>query len=104
MQTFIKETSLGLINKRRLIMKFTYLLTVVAAVLLLVGCSGNNNTPDLSKPYIGGKVGLKMTYSEGMPPEKVFDNSQLPFGIQLQLENYGESSVAAGDAYIEILA
>ena len=68
-------------------------------VLMLAGCTGgdsDNNQIDLSKPFIGGIVGLNTYLLEGLPPPVVQDNGQSPFSIAVVLENQGEADVGPG--------
>tara|TARA_Y100000310_G_scaffold322787_1_gene382268 strand:- start:1333 stop:2316 length:984 start_codon:yes stop_codon:yes gene_type:complete len=81
------------------------LLLLTISVILLIACGGGTNTasvgPD-STPFRGGENGLKMEFLDGSPPDEVFDNSNFPFGVVVQLENLGEDDIDVGDGFIRV--
>ena len=76
------------------------LVIILAMTIFLSGCG--QQTTKSGKAFIGGTVGLKTTFLEGSPPIRTTDGGTSGFSIVVKLENIGESSVAAGDGYVQI--
>ncbi|MBU0756614.1 MAG: hypothetical protein KKF44_00985 [Nanoarchaeota archaeon] len=85
-------------------MREKYLVILVIILLVFTGCEdGDSGTVSTSDPYLGGQDGIQMKFLEGLPPDYVFDNGGYGFGIAIQLENVGESSVDPNNAQVEII-
>lgn len=79
------------------------IILVISALLTVTGCQENGESEvSLSEPFIGGQNGLLMSFIPGAPPEFIFDEGNLPFGISLKLENVGEDDIEVTDGYVEI--
>jgi hypothetical protein len=76
------------------------LVILVALAVVLSGC-GTSNT-GTNTAFIGGNTGLKVDFLPGNPPDAIYDANQSAFSIVTKLENVGETTVAAGDAYVRI--
>ncbi len=76
-------------------MKRQYLLIIVIiSILLIVGCAPKSKGG--SAGYLGGTNGLKISFADGAPPEKVLDANNEQFSITLLLKNEGERDIKAG--------
>lgn len=69
-------------------------LAVLAAVILLVGCTGGggSGTKTLTS-YVGGDQGLSIEFNEDEPPKEVLDNDEESFFVSLVLKNEGEYTI-----------
>ncbi|OIO66326.1 hypothetical protein AUJ68_01235 [Candidatus Woesearchaeota archaeon CG1_02_57_44] len=79
-------------------------LVLLAAMIVIAGCSGNDNTAATTKqkPFIGGSEGVTMAFISGNPPGEVFDSATYPFDVTLKLENVGEFNVPADQMRVKI--
>jgi hypothetical protein len=78
-----------------------FLLGIIFASGLLLGCSGNKG-PVQGVPFIGGSSGVVMNLKQDYPPAQVFDNGETVFGIIAVLKNDGEFTVPTGEAILTI--
>ncbi len=79
-------------------------LVLIGLLLFIAGCSEEQvDVGPKETPFVGGKTGLSMSFTEGAPPDDIFDSGQYPFSIVLKLENKGEDDISAGDGYIKIV-
>lgn len=62
-------------------------------MLLLTGCPEQNTVASNVNPFLGGTRGLSIQFSEGAPPEEVFDADSYPFEVEVKLLNIGETDV-----------
>jgi hypothetical protein len=79
--------------------KILALLVLLTAVIFLTGCTEQQSS---GTTFIGGTEGLRVSFVEGSPPSVTTDNGMSPFSIILKVQNIGESTVAANDAYVQI--
>ena len=84
------------------IKKILTILTIMSLIFLF-GCGEEKVTTREATPFIGGANGLSMSFISGLPPDYIFDNSQFPFGIGVQIKNVGEDAVDTDEAYVEIV-
>lgn len=90
----------GGIMKKRI---FLLLIITLALTVAQNECSGNTETgPVNTNPFIGGTRGLSIQFSEGAPPDEVFDGDTYPFDIEVKLENVGETKVNKENVLIRI--
>jgi hypothetical protein len=80
--------------------KVLALLAILAMSIFLTGCG---ETTTAGKTFIGGTEGIRVSFLPGQPPDTITDGGTSSFGIALKLENIGESTVKAGDLYVQIL-
>ncbi len=66
---------------------------MIAAMLLLAACGQTATGPDLTRPFIGGKVGVGVGLIDGMPPAAVYDKQRMNFGVGASLHNLGEADI-----------
>ena len=84
-------------------MRLLSILTVLLVIIMIAGCqTGTGNQAGTSTPFIGGQNGLLQSFIQGTPPDEVFDKGQLEFSIITELENAGESDIAAGAGYVRV--
>jgi hypothetical protein len=76
------------------------LLAILALSIFLTGCGP---TQTVGKTFLGGTEGLRISFLPGQPPDVITDSGTSTFGIGVKLENVGESSIKAGDLYVQIL-
>ncbi|MBU0461563.1 MAG: hypothetical protein KJ574_03170 [Nanoarchaeota archaeon] len=67
---------------------------IVALLLILSGCGPTDNQPVLNVNFRTGTEGLKMSFIENMPTDKLFAGEQ--FNIGLYLENAGAHDIDRG--------
>ncbi len=80
------------------------ILILLCLLLFIAGCAEEEaEIGPKETPFVGGKTALAMSFTEGAPPDEIFDNGQYPFSIVLKLENKGENDISAGDGYIKIV-
>ena len=60
--------------------------------LLLVGSCTGGNTVSL-QTFLGGNDGITISFTKDSPPTEVFDGGGYPFGIEVKLDNKGETLV-----------
>jgi len=70
-------------------------------VLLISGCESQETTT--SDAFIGGTEGLKAAFLEGAPPPVVYDNGNMPFAVNVMVENLGEHDLTANQARVTIV-
>jgi len=80
--------------------KVLALLAILAFTVFLSGCTTQQT---VGKTFIGGTEGLRVSFLPGQPPDTITDGGTASFGIALKLENIGESTIAPGDLYVQIL-
>jgi hypothetical protein len=72
-------------------------------IFLIIGCDQNSDTSlSKSNPFMGGTRGLSLQFSEGAPPDEVFDANTYPFDVEVKLLNIGETDVAASDVLVRL--
>lgn len=78
---------------------------LIGLLLFIVGCAeeGGIEVGPKETPFVGGKTALSISFTEGAPPDEIFDNGQYPFSVVLKLENKGEHDISAGDGYVKIV-
>ncbi|MBW2965267.1 hypothetical protein KY363_07455 [Candidatus Woesearchaeota archaeon] len=83
--------------------KAIILISILAVMLALAGCSGNKEqTGALGSKFVGGKEGLYLSFASGSIPDKVLDQNQ-PFGISVVITNKGDYTIEQGsDATVKI--
>lgn len=81
-------------------MKYLAILAIIG--IFLTACTGNTG-PTNNAPFIGGSEGLSMDFVGGAPPDEIFDESQMPFSVNIVVENVGESKIAANDAFARLV-
>ena len=69
-----------------------FIVLALCAILALAGCGPAQN-PTQTDPFIGGTKGIVMAFMPGAPPAEVYDGGKLPFTVNVQLDNQGESDV-----------
>jgi len=74
--------------------RLTLLIIVIISILLIAGCASKQKGS--SAGYLGGTNGLKISFADGEPPEKVLDANNEQFSITLLLKNEGERDIKAG--------
>jgi len=75
--------------------KSAFLISGIALLMLLAGCSESPETGDTSTgAFIGGDEGVLLGFLEGAPPSEVFDTSS-DFSLSIRLENAGENDIIA---------
>jgi hypothetical protein len=82
-----------------------YLLPAILAIALLgmTACGpAQPQTPDMSRPFIGGIGGLAASFPEGMPPVEIYDAGQMEFSVGVMLQNIGEHPIGASDFPSEV--
>jgi len=77
------------------------LITILAVMLFLTGCSGQTQT--VGRTFIGGTEGLKTSFVTGNPPDITTDGGTGGFSIAVKLENIGEYTIGADEGYVQIL-
>jgi len=84
-------------------MRKTYLLILImVGALFIFGCEEEEATFEVGA-FIGGTEGLRLAFTDGAPPNEVFDRD-FPFNINVRLENVGEWSIVnAADTTISII-
>lgn len=63
----------------------------IIALLLVVSCTGGDTVT--LQTFLGGSDGLVISFTKDSPPDEVFDGGGYPFGIEVKLENEGETLV-----------
>lgn len=83
--------------------KAIILISIVAIMLALAGCGGNNEQAGaVGSKFVGGTAGLSLSFATGSIPDKVLDQNQ-PFGISVVLTNKGDYTIEQGaDATVKI--
>lgn len=76
-------------------MKYLSIVAIVA-LLVLAGCGETQKTNNIIDPYIGGNVALNLYLQNGAPPPIVYDGGKFPFGVNIVVENNGESDIGPG--------
>lgn len=80
-------------------MKTKLLFPLLAIMLFVAACGGTSNkTNDVTTPFIGGNVGVKLGLVDSMPPAMVYDNKRQDFSIGVALQNVGEADIGPGTA------
>ncbi len=69
------------------------IILLLALVLFIVGCEGEQASPKIS-PFIGGTTGLLLSFDKDAPPAEVYDGGDFPFDVVVKLKNEGEYSIA----------
>jgi hypothetical protein len=73
------------------------ILLAITALVLVVGCAPEEIPIEEGvKAFIGGDRGLDIQFSEGAPPDTVYDKD-FPFDINVRIENVGEWSIENSD-------
>jgi hypothetical protein len=72
-------------------MKKYLIVLILIGALFIFGCA-EEEVPIETGAFIGGSQGLVMSFTEGAPPDAVYDRD-FPFDISLKLENVGEWSI-----------
>jgi hypothetical protein len=80
--------------------KVLVLMVILTVSIFLTGCGQTTTT---GKTFIGGTEGLRISFLPGQPPDTITDSGTSSFGIGVKLENVGESTIKAGDLYVQIL-
>ena len=77
-------------------MKFIIpILLAISILILIAGCAEEEAvTPEGVKAFIGGDKGLDLQFTEGAPPDVVYDHD-FPFDINIRIENIGEWDIPA---------
>ncbi len=83
-------------------MKSNFLIITLLAVLILVGCAGDDSGTTDKSPFIGGTNGLLLKFMDNFPPAEIFDGGDDPFDIMLTIENAGEFDIPAGELIVTI--
>jgi hypothetical protein len=79
------------------------ILAVVSLLVLVAGCGPEQVVVEGGKAFIGGDKGLDIQFTEGAPPDVVYDKD-FPFDINLRVENIGEWDISnSADATITII-
>ena len=80
------------------------ILLIITAVVLIAGCAPEEEpVAEGVKAFIGGDNGLDIQFSEGAPPDVVYDKD-FPFDINIKIENAGEWDIEnSDDATITII-
>ncbi|MBI5390332.1 hypothetical protein HZB02_02490 [Candidatus Woesearchaeota archaeon] len=76
-------------------------LALLTLLLLLAGCSGDNQNRPKSKSFVGGTTGLEISML-GAPPAEVFD-SDSPFDVSVLVRNSGEYTVPSGKVTMSVI-
>jgi hypothetical protein len=84
-------------------MKVLPIILVVITVFFLASCTSTDQNNLDTAPFIGGSEGLAMDFVGGAPPDEVYDSGQMPFGIQVMIENVGETKVDQDDALVRLI-
>jgi len=78
------------------------ILVLIAIMVFLVGCEGDDNTTGTHKAFIGGTESIEFDFMEETPPPEVYDSGQQPFEVTVSLENVGEYDVAKEDIKVKL--
>ncbi|MBD3203301.1 hypothetical protein GF327_03340 [Candidatus Woesearchaeota archaeon] len=80
-----------------------FLTLLIFSMIMLSGCEqGNEQGGSKTKPFVGGTRGLSIQFSEGAPPDEVFDGNSYPFDVELKLLNIGEADVSSDSVSVRI--
>lgn len=81
-------------------MKKAITLFMIAAMLLVVGCEGQEDTTTTASPYVGGSQGMLATFEQfGVKEDgiaSIFSDETFP--VEITLKNKGEEDIEAGAA------
>jgi hypothetical protein len=69
------------------------IIPVILGLLLLTGCGTGGQQQTLADPFIGGNNALNLYLQNGAPPPTVYDGGKSPFGVNIVIENIGESDI-----------
>lgn len=71
--------------------KYLYAILIICILFFVFGCDEEEEEKraPTEKAFIGGSRGLDLSFTEGAPPDEVFDVN-FPFSINVKLENVGE--------------
>ncbi|MBU0980618.1 MAG: hypothetical protein KJ709_07450 [Nanoarchaeota archaeon] len=76
-------------------------IALLTILLFLAGCGDGEVDQGSSGAFIGGTRGLNIEFTEGAPPEEIFDTND-KFDINVMIENVGEWHVVKEFAIITI--
>ncbi len=79
-----------------------FILIFLASFLLLIGGQKCAEEVIIGTAFVGGSHGLALSFTEGAPPDEVFDQGKYPFSVNVKIENNGEWDVDKEDATITI--
>ncbi|MBC8500483.1 MAG: hypothetical protein H8D38_01845 [DPANN group archaeon] len=82
-------------------MRKQFIITL-ALLLVLASCADQTVTPSNQKSFLGGTIGLLVSFVEGEPPSEVTDGGATPFTVSVKLENKGETFVDATDVTLTL--
>lgn len=74
---------------------------ITLVLIFLAGCTSGTDVPE-STPFVGGNVGLLLSFTAGAPPDEVLDDGQFEFNVNVRVENQGEYDIENGDGYVEL--
>jgi len=70
--------------------KYLYAILIIGILFFVFGCDKEAPEPvAVGKAFIGGTKGLSLSFTEGAPPDEVFDLN-FPFSVNVKVENVGE--------------
>lgn len=78
------------------------LLGLVFGLFVLAGCA-QTPTGVSTDPFIGGTAGVDIAYLTQTPPDVIYDNRDSSFAVAVRLENKGESDIARGAGFLQIV-
>lgn len=80
-----------------------FLALVLIGTLFIFGCAEEEVEIEVGKAFVGGMQGLEISFTEGAPPDVVYDMN-FPFSINVRLENVGEWDIVnAADTTVSII-
>src|SRR3989338_1424408 len=80
-----------------------YIFAISVLLIFLAGCAGKEpKTTPQKEPFIGGTIGLLISFSEDAPPKEVYDLGGFPFDVDVKLVNDGERFVAKEDCEVKL--
>ena len=85
--------------------KYLYAILIIGILFFVFGCEQQDEEEKVStgQAFIGGSRGLSLSFTEGAPPDEVFDLN-FPFSINVKLENLGEWDITdENDATLSII-
>ena len=69
-------------------------IAIMLVAVLLLGCAGTGGTTNtITDPFIGGNIAVNLYLQNGAPPPQIYDGGKFPFGVNIVVENVGESDI-----------
>ncbi|MFH1917131.1 MAG: hypothetical protein ABIJ21_07765 [Nanoarchaeota archaeon] len=80
-----------------------YPLLILVLIGLVVTACQDGQQVMTNNPFIGGAEGLSMDFADGAPPDEIYDSGQFPFSVNVVVENVGENTVLAEEAFVRLI-